>query len=262
MSEERTPSGAEGELGGEDLDLDLNIEEGEPPEPLEPPETESGEDTTEGGEPSPPATQQRPGRRERQARELRDSRERIERLERELQRVTSQPPPAPPRIDPQEQARRDEQEFQAALANVPFEQQAAFSGRWWASKYAQQQQQQIQNTQLTVAQAIDKSTWDASCRLDQSRAAFATRVEDLYQSELRAGRAQSREVIYYYLLGQEADRQRATRTARQRREATGRVRAQTTQPVGARSDTARPSGRPTADSYEAALERIKGQPLW
>lgn len=262
MSEERQPQiSAETEPTGDELDLDLDLDPTEP-EPQEPelPGVDEGEGEPGGEQPQEPAAPQpRPGRRERQARELREWRERTERLERELQQIRNQPPP--PRIDPQEQARlqaqRDAEELQQ-VAQLPFEQQ----GRYWYQKAQRETQQQIQSTQLTVAQAIDKQTWDAACRVDPTRAAFAGRVDDLYNSELRAGRTQNREILYYYLLGQEADRQRNQRSAKQRQQAGRRVQSQTTRPTGARSDGARPGTRANPDSIEAAYERIKGQPLW
>ena len=265
MSEERDAPGGTSPPGEDETVEDEYLEEepdGEGHEP-DPGEGEGGEEKTPdtAAEPTTPARTSRPGRRERDRAEMRELRDRIERQERELQGFRQQQA-APPRIDPQEQGRRDEQEFQAALANVPFEHQAVFAGRWWAERYQRQNQQQLQELRYSWAQDLDKSKWDTAALTSRRRQQFADRVEQLFQSEMRAGRATARENIYRYLVGDEVERQATRRDPAQRQAAARRVAQQRTQPAGARSDGARATTREPADDYQAALNRIRGQDIF
>jgi len=216
----------------------------------EEPEEES-EDSATKPQPQP----KRPGRRERQTAELRQLRERLERQERELASVRGQQS-VQPRVDPADQARRDQAEREQ-VALYPVEQQLAY----WREKDRREIGQALVNQQVQFGETIDRREWTAACRTDKVRQRFADRVEQTLSSERQAGRNHTREEIYYALLGQELDGKRGQASQRQRREGAARVRSQTTQPGGARSDVAR-ERREGDDSLEAARRRIAGRPLW
>lgn len=236
----------------EELDLPLEPEPGE--DEIEP-DLEDGEPEVEVEPLQPAAPERRPGRRERQSAEIRELRETVRRLERETRERQQQPPAS--RIDPAEQARRDQAE-RDYVAQLPYEQQSAY----WYNKQRQENTSLILGMQQNVSDQIDKSSWDLACRGDRVRAAFADRVEDLFRAERAQGRVQSREILFKYLYGEEVDRQRSQKDDRQRRDAATRVRRETVRPANARSDAARPSTRQPADEYEAALNRVRNQPLW
>jgi hypothetical protein len=254
MSEDRTgtPEPAEQE---DELDLDEEFEE-----PATGEEQDAGED--DGGdeppstEPTEPAarTQQRPGRRERQSREIRELRERLDRNERELANARSYQPP--PRVDPAEQARRDAQEREQVSLLAPDQQI-----NYWRERDRRDFATALQAQNATVTDQIDRSTWDSACRSDPVRQRMAAQVEQQFRDLGGAGRAPAREVIFTYLYGQEALRQKQRTGGRQRQAAQRRVAGQTTRPAGGRSDVQRDRAA-AGDSYEAALQRVQGRPLW
>ncbi len=217
---------------------------------------ESAEEGDEGAA-RPPPQARRPGPRQRLAAEVKALREKTERQERELARVQGQQQAyQQPRVDPAEQARRDQAEREQ-VALYPVEQQLAY----WRDKDRREIGQALVNQQVQFGETIDKREWNAACRTDKVRSRFADRVEQALASERQAGRNHTREEIYYALLGQEMDGKRGQQGARQRREGAARVRSQTTQPGAARSDVAR-ERRPDGDSIEDIRRRVSGRPLW
>jgi hypothetical protein len=91
---------------------------------------------------------------------------------------------------------------------------------------------------------------------------MSAQVEQQFRDLGGAGRAPTREVIFTYLYGQEALRQKTRTSGRQRQVAQRRVASQTTRPAGGRSDVQRDRAAAGADSYEAALQRIAGQDIF
>ncbi len=136
-------------------------------------------------------------------------------------------------------------------------------------EYVRQQERQavgnaFQAMRLEMFDATDQQRYDAMAARSPMRDRYRTRVEDAYRQERAAGNIRiSREAVFHYLLGKDAE-ERAMRAAPgQRRAAAQRVAGQQTRPTGARGD-AGGSGprRGSNDSIEAARERLKGQPLW
>jgi hypothetical protein len=227
---------------GEEV-ADLGEDTGEEP---------GGEDETRQAPPQP----RRPGREERRRAELRELRERVERQDRELARVQGQVQQQP-RVDPAELARREQLEREQVQLLAP-EQQIEY----WRRKDRQEFQQTLFNHQIQIGETIDKRDWDAACRTDTVRSRFADRVEDVLRTERNAGRNPTRETVFKYLYGEAALQQRQRQGDRQRRNGAARVRAQTTQPAGGRSDVAADRRTRDDDSIEAARRRISGRPLW
>lgn len=228
--------------GDDEVSLDETGEE---------PEGEGGERTEQ-----QPASR-RPGREERRRAELRELRERVERQDRELARVSGQVQQQPQRIDPAELARREQAEREQ-VALYPVEQQLAY----WRDKDRREINQTLLNQQIQIGETIDKRDWDAECRRDRVRDRFSARVEDTLRAERQAGRNPTRETIFKYLYGEAALQQRQGQGDRQRRNGAARVRAQTTQPAGGRSDVATDRRTRDDDSIEAARRRVSGRPLW
>lgn len=213
---------------------------------------EGGEvDEAEGGEgdvaPSPAPA--RTGRKSAAQR----WRDRAERTERELASLRQQVQGlAQPRPDPEAQRRAAEQE-QALLEQMS----PAEVYRYQEQKF----QQRLQMQQLSIEDRIDKQAYDAAARNDPVYARHKDAVERIIAAEQAQGRFQSRETVLTYVIGEEA-RKRATSDApRQRRAAARRVAGAQARPTGSRSD-AGGGRRPAGDSYEAALARLKGQPIW
>ena len=249
-------------VAGEDFypELDAPVDREPPaePEPVEPEEPEEEVPPDEGAEPPQPMAGRlpaRPGRRERQTAELRNLREENERLRRDFEAFrTSQQRPGP---DPAAVARAEQQEREYVQNLMP-EQQTAY----WRDKDRREFQQELARTRLEVATQIDKTAWDNAARVDPIRARFSAEVERLWQDELRAGRTPpGREILFTYVYGLAALQARSNSSG-QRQQAARRVAAQQTRPGGVRSDGTRQAPRPAADSYEAALERTRGRPLW
>jgi hypothetical protein len=259
MSEERTVDA--GNPPGDDVELSDEYDEPEIGEELDAGDEEGGEEPPIEDEspPEEPRTQRRDrGRRERQAAVIRESRERIERLERELQasRQTQQAP----RIDPYEQARRDEAERQQ-VASLPYEQQ----GLYWAQKSEQRVAAALAQQRADLADQIERSSWESRCAADPMRRRYQDRVEQTLATYPPGQPRPPREAVYRYLIGDEIDKKRASDGGRQRRQAAQRVRSQTTQPSNGRSDAPRERGNESSDnSVEALRRRVygSGRPLW
>jgi hypothetical protein len=251
MSEERDDLS-----GTEPVDDDFD-EEVVDDEPVDEPEGEPTEPVDE--EPEEPRQQQqqrRPGRRERLQAEVRELRERSDRLERELRERSQQTQPQ--RVDPAEQARRDQAEAER-VGQLPYDQQMAY----WRAKDRAELSAALQQHQLFTANTVDRTSFEAAARVDPVRGRMLAEVEALVAAENAAGRYPTREQTFYYLLGQQTDRaRRSGRTQTQRRQAQQRVARQQTRPAGAGSDVARGNSRPAADSYEASLARLSGKQLW
>jgi hypothetical protein len=248
----------EGEpLAGEDAYPEA--EEFQQPEPAEPEPAEDDEEQElpapppAPGQPQPQPAASRPGRRERQAADLRRLREENERLRRDFDafRQVQQRPAGP---DPGEVARREAQEREYVATLMP--EQAT---QYWREKDRTYFQQQLQANRAETLAAIDQTTWQAACRVSPERARMSAEVERLWQDEARQGRPTQREIIFTYLYGQAALQALAQRAAKPPPRQTGPRSAVRT---GLRSDGAQPARRPEGDSYEASLERIRGQPLW
>ncbi len=223
--------------------VDLGDEDAEEPE---------GDEEPAAAEPA--QQRRRPGREERRRAEVRELRERLERQDRELATVRGQI--QQPRVDPAEQARRDQAEREQVMLYPP-EQQIAY----WRDRDRREIAQVLQSQQLQFGEHLDKQGWESACRSDAVRQRFADRVEATLASERQAGRNPQRETVFQYLYGGEALKQRQRKAEPQRKAANARVRGQTTQPGGGRSDVQRERA-PAGDSYEAALKRISGRPIW
>lgn len=260
MSELRETGGEELQDGLEDYpgeDAEEIIEEETAEEEAEPSVEDEAEEESE--EERPQQQQRRPGRRERQRaerRELRELQEENARLRREFEGFRSQS--SAPRVDPAEQARRDQAE-RDQVAQLPYDQQI----NYWRDKDRREFSAAFQTQQLTTLNAIDRSNFDNACRADPVRDRLRPEVEQMVASENAAGRYPTREQVFYYLLGQEADRRRRSQSGqRTRAQAARRVRRETTRPASTGSDVGRSRVRADDNSYEAALQRISGRPIW
>jgi hypothetical protein len=255
-----TPGGGDAPAGQDDYDelQDFGLDDQEPEAPAEPgdePAEPAEGPAAEDGEPVAPRPS-RPGRRERQQAEIRRLSEDNQRLKREFDAFRTQQ--AAPRPDPAEVARREQQEREQ-VATLDYSQQIYY----WRDKDRREFQQTLQQQQLGISQQIDKYSWDALANVDPVRAQYADRVEEAFNAEVRAGRMPpSRDIIFKYLYGDEADRLRRQRSDGQRQAAARRVASQTTRPGGLRSDGGAPTRQPAGDSYEASLARLRGKPLW
>jgi hypothetical protein len=253
MSEDR-PGTQEPAEQDDELDLDEELEEPDTgdEQPAEG-DDDGGDEPPSTDEPTAAKTQQRPGRRERQSREIRELRERLERNERELAARSYQPPP---RVDPAEQARREAQEREQVALLSPDQQI-----NYWRERDRREFASALQTQNAQITDQIDRSTWDSACRSDPVRQRMSAQVEQQFRDLGGPGRAPTREVIFTYLYGQEALRQKTRTSGRQRQAAQRRVASQTTRPAGGRSDVQRDRAA-SGDSYEAALQRVQGRPLW
>lgn len=254
MSEER--EGADAPDDGYELDDQF----------AEPDEAGGEEVIEDGAEDAPseqiqerPPTRSHPGRRERQAaRELRELRERVERQERDLQQARQY---QQPRLDPYE-AQRREQAWRDQVALLPPDQAAAA----WAERTRNEVNQALVSHQSTLADQMDRTSWEAACRGDPVRARLSNQVEQLLAG-MPPSQVRNRETVFTYLYGQEALKQRTSQTARQRQAAQRRVAAQTTSPGATRSDGVRQRGQPGDTSGMSTDERWNrlrnsGRPLW
>jgi len=220
---------------------------------------EADETEEEGGSESaaPVRTERRPGRREREAAKIAALTERLERQERELASIRSHPQ-RQPQADPAEVARREQAEREQ-VAVLPLDHQIAY----WRDKDRRENQQNLVNLQAQMADSTDRMAWEAKAANDPVRKRFSDRIEQALQAERAQGRNFSRDILFYALYGHEVDQQRAKQGNKQREAAQRRVRAQTTQPGGARSDVTRQRA-PADDSIEAAYQRVfgSGRPIW
>lgn len=238
-------------------DLDDLVEEPDTGEEV--PDAGAG-DEPEGDElvDEPPAQAKRPGRREREAAARRGLEEKVERLERELGSVRGQQQQQP-RVDNSAELARVAAYERDQLPLLPTDQQNAY----WYGKQQREFNNKLAYQELVLTDRLDKSSWDAACRASPRRQRFAAQVEATLQSERQQNRNPERETIYRYLLGDELERQAGRRAPDQRRAAARRVRAQTTQPGGSRSDVVR-DRQPAASGqdYEGAMARLREKPLW
>ena len=259
MSEDRKEADA-GNLPDDDVELNDEFDEPEVGEELDAGDEDGGEEPQADDEPAEPrpAPRRDRGRRERLAERVRQSNERIERLERELQ-ATRQVQQAP-RVDPYEQARRDEAERQH-VANLPYEQQ----GLYWAQKSEQRVAAALQQQRADISDQIERSAWESRCASDPMRRRYADRVEAALATYQSGQARPPREAVYRYLLGEDIDKKRSADNGKQRQQAARRVRSQTTQPANGRSDAPRERGHESGDnSLEALRRRVygSGRPLW
>lgn len=252
MSEERDA----GELPDETEELDdLDDPVEGDPEPdtgdEEPPDGDEGED-----EPLPQPKAKAPGRRERQRAEVRELRERSDRLERELQSVRQQQ--QQPRVDNSAELARVAQFERDQLPLLTPDQQIGY----WRQKDRQELGGYLQRQEAVIVDRLDHQAWQASCASNPRRARFANQVEQTIAS-MPPGPSRQREVVYKFLLGEEIDRQAGRQTGKQRQAAQRRVRGQTTQPGGSRSDAVR-DRQPLSNGqdYEGAMARLRGKALW
>jgi hypothetical protein len=261
MSEERTVADA-GNPPDDDVELNDEFDEPDVGEELDAGDEDSGDEPQIEEEPVERLRERprsKPGRQERQsAREIRELRERVERAERaaETARQTQQAP----RVDPYEQARRDEAERQHVLT-LPYEQQ----GLYWAQKSEQRVAAALQQQRADISDQIERSSWESRCAADPMRQRYADRVEAALATYAPGQARPPREAVYRYLLGEDIDKRRATDGGKQRQQAARRVRSQTTQPANGRSDAPRERGQESGDNSLSALRRRvygSGRPLW
>lgn len=259
MSDERSDAG---NPPGDDIELsdDFDEPEAEELDAGEEPEGEEPEAPDEEPAQEPPRRGTARHRKERQAAQIRESREQIARLERELQQARQQQ--IQPRVDPYEQARRDQAEREQ-VALMPLEQQSLY----WTQRSEQRVAAALAQQRLELADQIERSGWEQRCAADPMRRRYMQKVEETLNSYPPGVQRPPREIVYRYLVGDEIDRKRAADGGRQRNQAARRVRNQTT-PVGnGRSDAPRErtqGANGQDNSLEALRRRVYGsnRPLW
>lgn len=245
------------DLGEEIPDVDEldEIEVEEPEEGEEPPDQELDEN----GDPVEPEPQRRPaarGRRDQAAR----LRERLDRTERELQELRTnqqnyRPQAAP--VDPQAYARAEQEKWERRAMMSPAE-----AMREVQQESEQRIQQYMMGVQLNTQDTIDKQAYAAEAKTSRVHRQYQAQVEALLANERARGNfAANRNSLLAYLVGQDTIRRSSAAAPKQRRQAAGRVAGQQTRPTSPRGDGGQ-ARRPAADSYEAAVERVRGKPLW
>lgn len=254
MSEDRDAGNLPDEQEPDDLDDLVEEPDADEAEPA----ADLG-DEPEGNEPAdePPApTAKRPGRRERQSAELRELRERVERQERELQSVRGQQ--QQPRVDNSAELARVAAYERDQLPLLTTDQQISY----WRQKDRQEIGGYLQRQEAALADRLDRSAWQTICSADPVARQFSDEVERTIAA-MPPGETRQREVVFDYLFGKHMRAQRAKSVGKQRQAAQRRVRSQTTQPGGSRSDVARDrQPAATGQDYEGAMARMRGKALW
>jgi signal transduction histidine kinase len=247
---------------GEDLDLDLDVEEGADDDGGEPEGSDdggAGEEEAEGDdvEPAPRrgggAATPRNLRRRAQEAERALAAERAERTAldarlRQLEQRQAVDPQAAARAAAERAERRRLMAPDELVADVTQELRQEFTGAFQTLQFQQQD-------------ALDKADFRASTATSRVRQAYVERVEQALAAERAAGRNWNREAVFKFLYGDDMEKRASRAAPAQRRAAAARVAGQTTRPVGARGGAA-PARRQPADSYEADRALIDGKPLW
>lgn len=171
---------------------------------------------------------------------------RVQELERNQQR---QPDPA--------QLAREEAE-EAARVELMTPAQVA---RYYAEKSERRLAQALGQVHTQTQDRIDKAAFDALAERDPLLKGVSAQVETILAAERAAGRGTERLIIADFVIGRQTRERRQAQLEKQRRGANGRVNGQRTRPTGGGGDAPRQTGRQGQDTYEAALARVRGQPL-
>jgi hypothetical protein len=240
---------------GEDLGEIEEIEtDGEADEGLDAGDDAEGDERPEGQEGDVDPPQAPRGRAQRRITSLSG---RVQDLERQLSEANRQrAQPQQPQPDPAAQRAAQAALFERWAQMAPHEAEVERQ-----EYYRRQFGGQMDRIAGQLGDQMDRTSFEARCATSKARERLAPRVEEVIAQRRQMGDfGTTREVAFKYLLGEEVDRKTGEATVRQRREGQNRIRSQTTRPGSARGDAPR-SRRPADDSYEAAVERTRGQPL-
>lgn len=247
---------------GEEADGEEEIDVGDEGDQSEGGDGEADEGSAEGaddegGSEESPRQVGRSGGRRTQAQRLRERLERQDTELAELKRRLDQPAaPQYRQPDPAEIARQQREE-QARLEMMSPQEVSAY----YYQKGQQEFRQSMMAQQVQLQDQMDKQGFEVAARSSKIHRDYQARVEQMVQAERARGNFATRENVLTFLVGQDAMRRATAAAPRQRQAAASRVRGQQTRPTGARGDAA-PGRRPAADSYEAALARISGKPIF
>lgn len=241
---------AEDDIAPEEETEEVETEESETEESEEETEEEETEEDSfeKSGEDDAGAQSRsrRESRNARQARENRELREKLARAEGELNGFKN----TKPSVDPS----KARQEREEKLALMSPEERERFLDR---EKIHSLEQESLK-TQLLVADAADKNTYDLMCTTDPVAAKHKKEVEELLISMRRNGSTAPRETLLNYVIGKHA-REAAKRpgmkkkTQQEKDAAAARVSKSKASPTSARGDAGRSKG---GDDVESLRQRI------
>ena len=120
------------------------------------------------------------------------------------------------------------------------------------TRHEQRVAESMRQTQLQSQAMLDKAAFDARCATSPARRRLQDEVEKTFAEQMRKGAPTDRETIYFYLLGQQADRG-AANGGSQRRQARQRVERERVAPSSNRSSAASAQSR----KVSTAEERLK-----
>lgn len=221
-------------------------------DPIEPDPDEPDPDEPDPDEPDPdepPRQTRRSGPRGRpNGEEIRELRRENEEIRRQMRALQQQP--RQPAVDPQAQARAD-QEFWASLdLMTPAEAHRAVYNR--ATREVSQAFYQ-QNSQ--TQDRTDKQAYATLASTSPIHQRYQQRVEEAVANERARGNIVDREVMFAWLEYQDRKTRAARIAPQQRRRGAANVARQTVRPGNGRGDVQRSGGRRSQDSDDEALLR-------